>query len=353
MRNTELFDDYLNGKLNAEDKDIFEGRLRTDAVFANAYNEHKELLEVINLHANRNTLKNKLKNIHQKEFGNSAKIISIDKKEKVKHLGRTALVAACTAFVVVFGAIVYVNQGVQQNAYQMEDMKHEMKAIQTGVIVGIEEGSKSNRAYAPANVEGSAFALNNNGYIVTSFHVVNGSDSVFVQNSSIERTVAKVILTNPALDLAVLRIDNKELTKNWQVPFSFSSKSSDVGEKVFTMGYPRKDMVYGEGSLSSLSGYSNDTSMYQVSIPVNPGNSGGPLLDEQGNIIGVIRGKVTDAEATGFAVKAREIIRSINTLAADSIQTTNKKASLKGVKRTEQIKRMSPYVFNVLVYKKD
>ena len=112
-------------------------------------------------------------------------------------------------------------------------------------------------------------------------------------------------------------------------------------------------MVYGEGSLSSLSGYSNDTTMYQISIPVNPGNSGGPLLDEQGNVIGIVRGKITSAEGTGFAIKSAEIIKSINTLSADSIQTTNKKAGLKGIKRTEQIKRINPYVFNVLVYKKD
>jgi S1-C subfamily serine protease len=126
---------------------------------------------------------------------------------------------------------------------------------------------------------------------------------------------------------------------------------------VYTLGYPRKDMVYGEGSLSSLSGYSNDTSMYQISIPVNPGNSGGPLLNDQGNVIGVIRGKITGAEATGFAIKANEIVNSISALAADSLKNDlfafNKKQSLKNLKRTEQIKRINPYVFNVLVYKRD
>jgi S1-C subfamily serine protease len=163
--------------------------------------------------------------------------------------------------------------------------------------------------------------------------------------------VAKVVLTDPKLDLAVLKIENKEITKNWQVPFSFNEKATDIGEKVFTLGYPRKDMVYGEGALSSLSGFSNDTSMYQISIPVNPGNSGGPLLDEQGNVIGVIRGKITNAEATGFAIKSREIVKSLSVLSNDSIKTgSSRKPVLKGIKRTEQIKRINPYVFNVLVY---
>jgi len=127
---------------------------------------------------------------------------------------------------------------------------------------------------------------------------------------------------------------------------------------VFTLGYPREEMVYGEGSVSSLSGYSNDTSMYQISIPVNPGNSGGPLLDEQGNVIGVIRGKITSAEATGFAVKANQIIQSIENNGAESVKQdllplANKKSGLKGLKRSDQIKRINPYVFNVLVYKAD
>lgn len=350
MRNTDLFDDYLDGKLEEEDKTIFEGRLLTDEVFATAFNEHKQLAEALSAHAERAGLLAKLKHIHTEQFGNDAKVISIDKKEKVKHLGRTALVAACTAFAVVMGAIAYVNQGVQQNTAQMDEMKREIDATKAGVIEGI-KGASQKPAPAPANIEGSAFALNNDGYIVTSFHIINGSDSVFVQNKNMDRTIAYVVLTDPKLDLAVLKIDNKDITKSWQTPFSLSEKSTDVGEKVFTLGYPRKDMVYGEGALSSLSGFSNDTSMYQISIPVNPGNSGGPLLDEQGNVIGVIRGKITNAEATGFAIKAGEIIKSIHKLGADSIQTTNKKVSLKGTKRTEQIKRFNPYVFNVLVYK--
>src|SRR5204862_1098908 len=108
------------------------------------------------------------------------------------------------------------------------------------------------------------------------------------------------------------------LTKNWPVTFRLKEKPADIGDKVFTLVYPRRDMVYGEGSVSPLSGYSNDTVMYQLSIPVNPGNSGGPLLDENGNIIGVIRGKIAGAEATGFAIKSGEIMNAVRETATDS-----------------------------------
>jgi len=162
------------------------------------------------------------------------------------------------------------------------------------------------------------------------------------------------VFTDPKLDMAILKVTNDSITNNWQVPFTLVDRKIDIGEKVFTLGYPRNEMVYGEGSLSSLSGLNNDTCMVQISIPVNPGNSGGPLLDEYGNIIGVIRGKVTSAEATGFAIKAKELIRAIQMQSEKSEQKVNLKAAKtknKASKRTEQIKKINPYVFNVMVYK--
>ncbi len=81
-------------------------------------------------------------------------------------------------------------------------------------------------------------------------------------------------------------------------------------------------------------------------------------MDETGNVIGVIRGKISGAEATGFAIKANEIIKSIHLIEKDSLDQellslNSKKQGLKSLKRSEQIKRINPYVFNVLVYKKD
>lgn len=364
MRATDLFDNYLNGKLSAADKAGFENQLRNDEVFATAFNEHTLLLESLTTQAKHSDLKKQLKAIHKKEFGINSRVISIDREETfARRHGRTIAVAASTALIAVLSTVAVLSTGgylLKQQSNQITDLNRvvmELKASSDGVVEGITKSSKKTN-YAPANLEGSAFALNNKGYIITSYHMVSGADSIFVQNGSTERTLTKLILTDPKLDLAILKIENKDLYKNWQVPFSLKEKTTDVGEKVFTMGYPRKEMVYGEGSLSSLSGYSNDTIMYQISIPVNPGNSGGPLLDENGNIIGVIRGKITGAEATGFAIKANEILKSIHSMEIDStkqelLSQNSKKQPLKNLKRSEQVKRINPYVFNILVYKKD
>jgi S1-C subfamily serine protease len=186
--------------------------------------------------------------------------------------------------------------------------------------------------------------------------MVKNADSVFVTNSLLERVSAQLVAFDNSLDIAIFKLDEVDAISMKQYPFSFNNHQSEIGDKVFTIGYPRKDIVYGEGALSSLSGYNNDTTMFQISIPVNPGNSGGPLIDEKGNVIGMIRGKLSNAEGTGFAIKSdllKQIIDSmkVETIKAELVLNT-KKSALKGLKRSEQIKRMEPFVFNIMVYKK-
>jgi serine protease Do len=359
LRATDQFDRYLADQLSPTEKQVFEQRLRTEEAFAIAFDQHKQLIENLHAHAGRNALRNQLKEIHAKEFGDS-KVIPLREETFARRHGKTMAVAASTAFIAVLGTVAILSTGgylLKQQSNQITDLHREvrnLKASSEAIVQGIRKVNRKPVTYAPANLEGSAFALNNSGYIITSYHMVKAADSIFIQNASTERCLAKLILGDERLDLALLKVEKEEIFNKWQVPFVINKRSADVGEKVFTLGYPRKDMVYGEGALSSQSGYGNDTSMYQVSIPVNPGNSGGPLLDEQGNVIGVIRGKVTGAEGTGFAIKSNEIINFINAAETDSsrieISAPGRKNILKSINRTEQVKKINPYVFNVLVY---
>lgn len=361
MRTIDLFDDYLFGKLNSDQKTEFENRLISDAVFAKAFEEHKKIVKTLNNSNDRSRLRLTLKHIHEQEFSKDPKIISIKAETPIKKYGKTVAVAASVGVIAVLTTLTLLSTGgylLKKQNNDITDLKRnivELKHSQDAILKGIVSAGEKRIKYAPANYEGSGFALNNKGYIITSYHMVAGADSIFIENSKIERCLTKLVFVDPKIDIAILKINDSRLAANWQIPFSFNNKSSDLGEKVFTLGYPRKDIVYGEGALSSLSGFRNDTNMYQISIPVNPGNSGGPLLDESGNVIGIIRGKITNAEATGFAIKSREILKSIQNTDADSLKTeltiSIKTNPLKGVKRNEQIKRINPYVFNVMVYK--
>jgi len=364
MRTVDLFDNYINGKLGPEEITEFEIKLKMDLLFANAFIEHVNLINTLNQAQFRSNLKRTLNQIHLKEIGPTLNIISINREQSFfKKYTKTLAIAASSALIAVMitvSLLMGLGYLSKKQSNQITDLNRVGLERKSKKLINIKD-SKSNAkeaSYRAANIEGSAFALNNKGYIVTSFHMVNGADSIFIENDQIDRACTKVIFTDANLDLAILKIVNSDLLAKWRVPFSIKEKNADVGEKVFTLGYPRNEIVYGEGSLSSLSGYSNDKSMYQISIPVNPGNSGGPLLDENANVIGVIRGKISGEEGTGFAIKSNEILKAISELENDSLKqelmSQNKRnQNIKNLKRSEQIKLINPYVFNVLVYKKD
>jgi len=363
MRSVDQFDNYLMGNLSSEQKQEFEQRLASDETFAKAFEEHRTMTEVLNRKEEHDHLRKALRAIHEQEFGNDAKIIPIKKEGKFQRYGKAVAMAAGVSLIAVLSTLILLSTGgymLKQQSDEMKELKRdvvELKYSQDAIVKGITSAGEKKIKYAPANFEGTGFALNNKGYIITSWHMVNGADSIFIENSKTERSLTKIIFSDPRTDLAILKLENDAVVKTWQVPFSFNNKSSDIGEKVFTLGYPRNEVVYGEGSLSARSGYHNDTTMYQVSIPVNPGNSGGPLMDEQGNVIGLVRGKITSAEATSFAIKSNEILKTIHSFATDSskneLSINTKRNTLKGLKRSEQIKHIDPYVFNVMVYKEN
>jgi TPR repeat protein len=133
---------------------------------------------------------------------------------------------------------------------------------------------------------GTAFAVTNDGCLVTNFHVVSAGSRVKVSTPSGVR-LAKLVKTDQAHDLALLKIDSKVSS----LPV-IDSGSVRLGQTVFAIGFPNVE-VQGlkpkltKGEISSLAGIQDDERYFQISVPLQPGNSGGPLLDTHGNVVGV------------------------------------------------------------------
>ncbi|RZK10339.1 MAG: serine protease [Hymenobacter sp.] len=200
---------------------------------------------------------------------------------------------------------------------------------------------------------GTGFALTADGYLVTSAHVIKGADSLLVESRDHQRYHAETVYADTKHDLAILRIKDRDFKPFAKLPYTFKAGQADLGERVYTLGYPRKDAVYGEGALSARSGYDGDTAFYQVSIPLNPGNSGGPLLDGQGNLIGVVSSRQDDVLGAAFATKSSYLVRLVDSLKnkqpvqAYHLPRTNQ---LAGAGRPQQLKRLQDFVFVVKVY---
>lgn len=192
-----------------------------------------------------------------------------------------------------------------------------------------------------AQSSGTGFFISNNGYVATCYHVIEGATEISIKginNDFYRKYKARIVATDKINDLAILKIDC-----NLESPINYSLKwdVSDVGQEVFTLGYPLKTTMGEEikltnGIISSKSGFQGNITTYQITVPVQPGNSGGPLFDKNGFVIGVINAKHTGAENAGYAVKSN-ILKNLIQSSSQSI-TPLQSNQLYGKSLTTQVK---------------
>lgn len=161
---------------------------------------------------------------------------------------------------------------------------------------------------------GTGFFITRDGYIVTNYHVIENARDGNIKVSGIDEDYSKsykaqVEISDKQNDLAILRIVDSAYTPIANIPYAFRFTTSDVGEDCFVLGYPListmgKEIKLTNGIISSKTGYESSIAQYQISAPVQPGNSGGPLFDKSGNVIGIVQAKHTEAENAGYAIKA-------------------------------------------------
>ena len=122
-----------------------------------------------------------------------------------------------------------------------------------------------------------------------------------------------------------------------------------MGENVFALGYPLRALMGDEikltsGIVSSKSGYKGDITLYQISVPVQPGNSGGPLFDNRGNLIGIIAAKLGgDTQNVSYAIKSSYLLSLIDTLVPiPNMQNISKVA---GKPLTSQVAILKEFIY--------
>jgi len=142
---------------------------------------------------------------------------------------------------------------------------------------------------------GSGFFVSADGYLITDNHVVKDAGHVKVKIGD-EVFPAEVVRVDADSDLALLKVSGEFK------PLGISMGEVDLGDAVYTIGFPDIDLQgtqpkYTDGKISSLSGIKDDPNEYQISVPVQPGNSGGPLVDKSGKVCGVIVARLNDFAA--------------------------------------------------------
>jgi S1-C subfamily serine protease len=202
---------------------------------------------------------------------------------------------------------------------------------------------------------GTGFGITSNGLIVTNSHVINGATKISVRGIKGDFSKlysAKLLTEDKNNDLAIIQINDPEFASLGSIPFTIAARTSDVGSSVYALGYPLKAVMGDEikltnGIISSKSGFQGDVTSYQITVPLQPGNSGGPLFDANGNLVGVVNAKLTIGENVSYAIKASYLTNLLDLLATPpKLQTIN---SLSGKQLTEQVKILNKFVYIIEV----
>ena len=357
----EAVERYLKNEMSAEERAFFENLRKTNPEIDQAVVEHSILLNELDKHAAVKAYKHSLYETENKlteegviskpELKGKAKVVYFWKRYK-----RNIAVAACIAGLMsITTAGLIISYTRQVNESNKEDLIGKIQNTNKDLDklkVKI-ESSPSTAPQPPTNPDyrATGFLIDGKGYLVTNAHVVNRLKTVYVENSKGDYFRAVSLYADNNSDLAILKIIDTAFKAVSNLPYSIRKNNLDLSEQIFTLGFPRNIIVYGEGYLSAKSGNDGDSTAYQLNVSANPGNSGGPVLNKNGEVIGIITSKEKNADGVVYAAKSLNIYKLLEAIKKDN-DTANIKVpnntGLKGLDRTQQVKKMEEFVYMVV-----
>lgn len=196
---------------------------------------------------------------------------------------------------------------------------------------------------------GSAFLIDTAGFFITNHHVIENASRIFIEMPGINKTYeVREVISDKTNDLSLLQITVQHLMFPESIVYQLSTSVEDVGSEIFTLGYPfvlsglGREIKFADGKVSSRTGFNNDIALYQTTVPIQPGNSGSPLFNNKGEIIGCINATFRNAENVSYAIKS-SYIRTM-------VESSGKPVSLPQaslpveMKLTEKVKVLSKYI---------
>lgn len=249
-------------------------------------------------------------------------------------------------------ALLTIELKDQTTGEKRQDKFIKMFPSSDGDIILKKDNSKSS---------GSGFFITTGGIIATNAHIVQDASNIEVIVSNEIGTFpykAKVLLVDGMNDVALLQIEDEKFKGLNIIPYGIT-ENSDVGSKVFTIGYPLKDVMGSnykvtDGIISSKSGIADDVRYYQISVPLQPGNSGGPLFNKEGNVIGITSARLngqaigTQIENVNYAIKSSYLLNLYKMLPNSTKLTATSTVATKELQ--DQVKILKNYVCLIKVF---
>jgi serine protease Do len=352
----DLLDQYHKGLLGPQELSELESKMANDTAFRQDAQAYLELIGSVQFYGRRRELQKQLDQIHHEILHEDRAPAKFFKAPiNTGSYWRWSAIAASIA-IVISAATFFLTQSLQkEKTADYQELLRDVEQIQESQKQIIADLAQSKNApVRPGKFAGTSFLLSSKGYIATSYHVIKEADSILIENKLYGRMKARLVHSDPKNDLAILRIESRNFKSKKSLAFVIAAREADLGEYVYTLGFPREDIVFGEGSVSASSGFRQNPNAYQISVPVNPGNSGGPLLNSNGEVIGIVSGVQTQTAGAAFAIKSKILLDLVNDEPLDSLAQPvilPKQNGMKGLSRIQQIKKLKEVVFMVRVYK--
>jgi len=362
----ETIEKYLTDSMSSQERTQFETLRKNTPEIDQMVVEHKLFLEHMDAYSNRRRFAKLTSNTFNKLIaaGEWMADDSISTKTKIiqiwnKYKRVTAIAASVGGLIALTTTILVMSLSPSLNGNQLLQLSRAIEVIKKNQQV---QGHLINevKSKIPENAKmlsgGSGFLIDTKGFIITNTHVLKGNAAIVI-NSLGQELHANIIYSDINSDLALLKIDDQDFIAPKNIPFIIRKKMSDLGEEIFTLGYPRNDndIVYGKGYLSAQTGFNGDSNSYQIQISANPGYSGAPLFNDKGEIIGIINTRQKQAEGVAFAVKSNKIFDLIESVNENE---KNKAAKIKLAKnntanlnnRKNQISNLKNYIYSIRSY---
>jgi serine protease Do len=350
---------YLDGKMSEVERLHFENMRHNNADLDQLVVEHIFFLKQMGTYNDHARFKETLNQVHN-EMAGETKLVPI-KNEGSKlvqfwsRYRKTVAVAATIAGLISISAVglllVYknkdkVNYEILSNKLEKTEahFNQEIKNLKTKEAPRFQP--KPNTSFS-----GTGFVIDPRGYIVTNAHVVRKKDlSVF--NAKTGSLKAELLYTDNSNDLAILKITDTAFKPLRALPYTLAKTEPELGQKIFTLGYPRPELIYYEGYISarSANGTINNPNVFLLNLPVESGNSGSPVINQKGVVTGIISSKELSQSGYAAAIKPKALNNLLEVLYRNEKgNNIPAKSSIAGLDRTEQIKRLQDYVFMIEV----
>lgn len=352
---------YIKGEMNPDERLQFENLRKTNSEIDQLVVEHTLFLQQMNRFGEWKKFRSSLNKVHT-ELSEKGKIDSARLKGKAKvvylfkRYKRVAAIAAVIAGVTTISISALVNTfSPKADNAKVALLNRELQEVKkTQHVQGNEVNKLKNKISLPSipfKAGGSGFLIDGKGYLITNAHIIRpDSRNIVVINNKGDQFKAILVKVFADKDIAILKIDDEAYKPLGSLPYGIRKMSTDVAEPIFTMGYPRNEIVYSEGYLSAKTGFNGDTLSCQLGIAANRGNSGGPVFNHDGEIIGIISAKEMEAEGVAFAIQSKYIYSAIEELKKDTAYQAVKipvKSSVRGMDTKQQVKKIQDFVFMV------